>query len=208
MTGQVAFLSGMGPPLLALVLASLVIMGSPGPSTMSATAMGAAFGIRRSVKYVSGLIVGTMVVLLAVATGVVALLLSIGSGVRALNVLSGAYILYLAFRIATAPPQGVGPREMVAPAFAGGFLLAIANPKGWLAIGAVFAGSTVIANDPRLDAVVKTASLGGMIVVIHMFWLMTGASLSRALRDPIMSRVFNLTLAGILVVTTVVGFIG
>ena len=38
------------PALLSLILASLVVMGSPGPSTMSVTAVGAAFGFRRSLR--------------------------------------------------------------------------------------------------------------------------------------------------------------
>ena len=90
-------------PILTLLLASLVIMGSPGPSTISATAMGAAYGFRRSLGYVSGLIVGTVAVLLAVAAGVVAVLLSVPHGALVLTVVSAVYILYLAFRIATAP---------------------------------------------------------------------------------------------------------
>ena len=38
-------------PLLTLILASVIIMGSPGPATISATAVGAAFGFRRSLRY-------------------------------------------------------------------------------------------------------------------------------------------------------------
>ena len=45
--------------LLSLIVASLLVMGSPGPSTVSVTAVGAAFGLRRSVAYLSGLIAGT-----------------------------------------------------------------------------------------------------------------------------------------------------
>lgn len=60
--------------LLALVLAALVIMGSPGPATISVTAVGAAFGLRHSLGYALGIILGTIAVLLVVATGVVAVL--------------------------------------------------------------------------------------------------------------------------------------
>ena len=37
--------------LLALVLASAVVMGSPGPATISVTAVGAACGLRHSLGY-------------------------------------------------------------------------------------------------------------------------------------------------------------
>jgi threonine/homoserine/homoserine lactone efflux protein len=46
-----------------------------------------------------------------------------------------------------------------------------------------------------------------MIVLVHSGWLLAGASLSRVLRHPSASRVVNLTLAGILVITTVIAFL-
>ena len=207
MASQLAFMPGIGRPLLALLLASLVVMGSPGPSTISATAVGAAFGIRRALKYASGLIAGTLAVLLAVALGVVALLLSIPAGARVLGAVSAAYMLYLAFKIATAPPLAGGSNPTAAPAFAGGFLLAIANPKAYLAIAAVFAGSTVVAGDRGLDTIVKCTVLGVMIVLIHLGWLLAGASLSRLLHDPLASRLINIALALLLVLTTLLAFI-
>ncbi|MFI5003281.1 MAG: LysE family translocator [Reyranellales bacterium] len=207
MSGQVAIMPGIWRPLMALILASVVIMGSPGPSTISATAMGAAFGVRRSLNYACGLIVGTMAVLSMVSIGVVALVLSIPQGARVLGAVSAVYILYLAFKIATAPPLESRSRHMAAPAFLGGFLLAVANPKAYLAIAAVFAGTTVVVEDHGLDAVVKTASLGVMIVIIHICWLLAGASLSRVLHDPVSSRLVNVSLAAVLVITTLVAFI-
>ncbi|MDK4717057.1 LysE family translocator [Rhizobium sp. CNPSo 4039] len=190
--------------ILTLLLASVVIMGSPGPSTISATAMGAAYGFRRSLAYVSGLIVGTVAVLLAVAAGVVVVLLSVPHGALLLTVVSAVYILYLAFKIATAPPLSRRDDQVAAPAFSGGFLLAVANPKAYLAIAAVFAGVSLFQDRRLLDATVKIALLTVMIVAIHMVWLLLGASLSRFLRDPKISRIFNFSLAILLVAATIV----
>ena len=189
--------------ILTLLLASVVIMGSPGPSTISATAMGAAYGFRRSLAYVSGLIAGTVAVLLAVAAGVVAILLSVPHGALLLTVVSAVYILYLAFKIATAPPLSRRD-DVAAPAFSGGFLLAVANPKAYLAIAAVFATVSLFQDRRLLDATVKIALLTAMIVAIHMVWLLVGASLSRFLRDPKISRIVNISLATLLVVPTIV----
>ncbi|MBN8941812.1 MAG: LysE family transporter [Rhizobiales bacterium] len=208
MTGELAFMAAPWRPVMALILASVVIMGSPGPSTVSATAMGAAFGIRRSLYYVGGLVLGTIAVLLAVSMGVVALILSMPRAASALTIVSAAYILYLAFKIATAPPLESQGKDVAGPAFAGGFLLAIANPKAYLAIAAVFAGTTLLAERPGLDATLKVALLSGMIVIIHLFWLIAGASLSRVLRDPTSSRVINVALAVILVAMTLAAFVG
>jgi len=196
--------NGLYYPILTLLLTSLVIMGSPGPSTISATAMGAAFGFQRSLGYVCGLIAGTVMVLLAVAAGVVAILLSVPHGAFALTTVSAVYILYLAFKIATAPPLSRRNDNKAAPAFSGGFLLAVANPKAYLAIAAVFAGARLFQDQRLLDATVKIAVLTGMIMAIHMVWLLVGASLSRFLQDPMVSRIVNIVLAILLIVATVV----
>ena len=181
-------------------------MGSPGPSTISATAMGAAFGVRRSLKYVSGLIAGTIVVLAAVSVGEVALAVAAPRAAGALGVVSTIYVLYLAFRIATAPPLQSRREDLETPAFAGGFLLAVANPKAYLAIAAVFAGATIFADNRGLDAMVKTTLLCAMIVIIHLSWLLAGASLSLVLRDPRRSRLINVLLATALAATTATEF--
>lgn len=180
------------PQMGALVLASLVVMGSPGPSTMSITAVGAAFGLRRSLGYLAGLIVGTGVVLLAVATGVVALLLAVPRLAPVLVAVSAVYILYLAVQIARAPPLARQDAAVAAPAFTGGVVLASANPKAYVAIAAVFAGSPAA-------ALAKTAVLAVMIVLIHGGWLLAGAALSRLLHDPLASRLANLAFAAVLV---------
>jgi threonine/homoserine/homoserine lactone efflux protein len=191
------------PALASLILASLVVMGSPGPSTMSVTAVGAAFGFRRTLAYVTGLILGTATVLLAVAGGVVAMLMSLPRLAPVLIAASAAYIAYLAYKIATAPPLSQQSQPTGAPSLAGGFLLGVANPKAYFAIAAVFAGTTLAVESRLIEAMLKTAVLTVMIVVIHLGWLMAGVSLSRLLHHPVSSRIVNLLFAAILIVTTI-----
>jgi threonine/homoserine/homoserine lactone efflux protein len=182
-------------------------MGSPGPSTTSVTAVGAAFGFRRSLAYTVGLISGTTAVLLAVAAGVVSMLMAVPRLASVLVVVSAAYIVYLAYKIATAPPLSAPDRETRAPSFAGGFLLAVANPKAWFAIAAVFAGSAFAFASPLLEGALKTAVLTVMIVLIHLVWLVAGVSLSRLLHDPASSRILNLLFAAILIATTILAIV-
>jgi threonine/homoserine/homoserine lactone efflux protein len=208
MTAQAGFLSGFWQPFVTLILVSVVVMGSPGPSTISVTAVGAAYGVRRSLRYLCGLILGTTAVLCTVAIGVVAILLSIPHGAPVLVTISAAYILYLALKIAVAPPLASQRHEVAAPGFVGGFVLAVANPKAYVAIAAVFAGTSDFCDDHALDAAVKTALLSMMIVAIHVCWLLAGASLSRILHDPAISRIVNVSLAAILVIMTFIALPG
>lgn len=192
------------PSRLSLLLASVVVMGSPGPSTVSATAMGASYGVRRSLNYVWGLIVGTIAVLFLISTGVTAFVMAAPNGARILSIVSTAYILYLAYKIATAPPLSEQESNVSPPAFKGGVLLAVANPKAYIAIGSVFAGTTLITGHYGLDAAAKIALLSVMVVIIHLGWLMTGVSLSRFLRHPVASRIINLSLATILATVSLI----
>ena len=190
--------------LLGLVLTSLVVMGSPGPSTMSVTAVGAAFGFRRSIGYTSGLVLGTSGVLLAVAAGVVAVLLSVPLLAPVLILASAAYMVYLAYKIATAPPLSRQDPGARVPSLAAGFLLAIANPKAYVAITAVFASSALGLASPLAEAALKIATLALMIVLIHLCWLLAGASFARLLSRPLISRIANIAFAAILVATTAI----
>jgi threonine/homoserine/homoserine lactone efflux protein len=207
MLEQVHSLFGGWRPFLTLVVAAMVVMGSPGPATLSVTAVGAAFGFRRSLRYLAGIVLGTTAVLLAVASGVVAMLLAAPELAPALLVASAAYILYLAFRIATAPPLAERSQAMSAPAFLGGFLLAIANPKAYVAIAAVFAGTTLVPEAHALDAMLKIVVLSAMIILIHLAWLSAGAGFSRILYDPVRSRIANILFAATLLATTVLAFV-
>jgi threonine/homoserine/homoserine lactone efflux protein len=196
------------PALASLILASLVVMGSPGPSTMSVTAVGAAFGFRRSLAYLAGIILGTTAVLVAVAAGVVAMLMSLPRLAPVLAAASAAYIAFLAFKIATAPPLSRQHQAASAPSFAGGFLLGVANPKAYLAIAAVFAGTTLAVESRLIDAMLKTGVLTIAIVVIHLCWLTAGVWLSRLLHHPVSSRIVNLLFAAILIFTTIMAIAG
>jgi hypothetical protein len=51
---------------------------------------------------------------------------------------------------------------------------------------------------------VKTALLAVMVVGVHAGWLLAGISLSRMLRDPLASRIVNVILAAVLVVTSAI----
>ena len=183
-----------------LLVTALAIMGSPGPATISLTAAGSAYGVRRSLGYLAGIVAGTVVVLVAVATGITATLLAVPALRSVLIVLSAAYILWLAYRIATAG-VGTGPRPGSAPSLAGGMMLGVANPKAWVAIAATF-GSARLADPATTDAAAKIALLSIVAVLIMTVWLVVGASFAPALRDPRRARVVNLALAAALVAAT------
>lgn len=184
-----------------LLLISLAIMGSPGPATISLAAAGSVYGVHRSLSYVLGIIVGTTIVLVAVATGITTALVAVPMIRPVLIAISAVYILWLAYHIATAPPLSEPKAAPHAFSLLGGVLLGVANPKAWVAIAAVFA-SARLADAATTDAATKIAVLAAMIVAICASWLVAGSSLAWLLRDPRRARVVNAGLAVALVGAT------
>ena len=189
--------------IVLLWLAAFPLMGSPGPATLSLSGIGTAFGFRKGVPYLLGIIIGTVSVLLMLATGITALVLAEPALVAALTILAGAYILYLAWWIATAPVGRIDTATIKAPAFVPGFLLAIANPKAFAAIGAVYSGQTIIAGNLAGDAAAKILALTLVVVVVNTAWLGFGTVFSRILSDPRKGRAANVAFAMMLIASVV-----
>lgn len=187
--------------LVVLVLAALPLMGSPGPATLSTAAVGAAYGARAGLPYLAGIIAGTTGVLLLIATGVTGIVLALPSLVWIITVAAAGYILYLAYRIATAPVVSTDMSIAARPSLPGGFLLAIANPKAFAAIGAVYSGNAVVEGDVFVDTVAKVFALFVLVVVVNTAWLFFGSGFSRYLRDPRAGRIANVTFAVLLVLS-------
>lgn len=161
---------------------------------MSLVVVGSAYGPRRCVPYLLGIVAGTTVVLVAVATGLTAALLAIPAIGSILTAFAAAYLGWLAVHIATAPPLADQASPSENPSLYGGALLGVANPKAWIAIAAVLT-STHLADAPTSDAVAKVALLTVMIVAIHTAWLAAGALIAPMLRRRRSARVVNAALA-------------
>lgn len=191
------------PGLIALLLSAAALMASPGPTTLSVTAISAAYGLRRSLSYVIGINLGTIAVLLAMALGASALLLSLPQLALPITIAASLYILYLAFRIATAPPLS-DQRDQPAPGWFAGLVLGIANPKAYLAIGAVYAKAKLVPAHALADAGLKCLILSLAIIAIHALWALAGSVLTGFLRDPRTSRRINVALAASLVLVLLI----
>jgi threonine/homoserine/homoserine lactone efflux protein len=184
--------------LIALILAGLVLAGSPGPNTMSLAAAGAAFGARRSLAYMIGLAVGMLAVMIVVASGVVALLLAVPGIAPVATVAALLYFVYLAWKIATAPPLSDTGPERPAPSLTDGLLLSLVNPKGYAAMLALFASHTLVAASLLGDAALKIAVTLAIIIFVNLVWLHVGAVLARSFRSPRANRIVNITFAVLL----------
>lgn len=183
---------------LGFVLAGLALAGSPGPATLSLAATGAAFGARRGLACMLGIDIGMVAVMGITASGMVGVLLAVPGAAPVVTVLASAYFLYLAYRIATAPPLTETGRQGRPPSFAGGFFLSLVNPKGYAAMAALFSGFVLAPGRVTFDVAAKMVVLAVVISAVNAAWLVIGAALTRFLREPGPNRAINLAFAALL----------
>jgi threonine/homoserine/homoserine lactone efflux protein len=101
--------------LLGFMLAGLALVGSPGPATLSLAAAGAAFGARRSLGYMAGIVIGLVGVMGIAAAGVIGVLLSIPGAKPVVIAAAAAYFASRPRRRwRKAPARAAGPRSPAA----------------------------------------------------------------------------------------------
>ena len=78
-------------------------------------------------------------------------------------------------------------------------MLALANPKAFAAIGAVYAGHILLDGNLLADKAMKVAALTLVIVVVNTAWLAFGSAFSNLLSHPRAGRIANIVFAVMLV---------
>jgi threonine/homoserine/homoserine lactone efflux protein len=180
---------------LSFLVAALALTGSPGPATLGLAAAGAAFGLRRSWWLIAGIVTGVLAVLALTASGLIGLVLA-QPGLRlGVTVAAGLYMLYLAFRIATAPPLGAQTGAVAAPGFGQGIFLGLGNPKAYAAMAALCSSFILVPDAPWSDALAKMLLVAATVIPVNIGWSLLGATLTRWLRDPRLGRAINIFFA-------------
>lgn len=179
--------------IAAMVPAILALMASPGPVTLASAALGAAYPWSIALPRVVAMTAGTATVIFLVASGVTGLITAVPGAAPILTAMAGGYILYLAWKIATAPPIGTSTGD--APLLMGAYLMAVANPKAFAAMGALFSGFPLFPGDPVKTATIKAAGLPLIALCINTTWMLGGSALRSLMSDPKISRIVNVAFA-------------
>ncbi len=190
--------------LLGLVTFSLVATITPGPNNMMLLASGVTYGFRRTIPHIIGISSGCAFMVFALGWGMAGIAPRLPMLFSVLHVVSTAYLLWLAWRIATAS----GPHDATAKGRPLRFIDAAAfqwvNPKAWaMVLGAV--ASFARPEDLVLDVPVIAAVLIVVGLPCIMLWAGAGMMLRNVLRDPRVLRGFNMLMATLLVASILPG---
>ncbi len=170
---------------------------TPGPNNLMLMASGANFGVRRTVPHMLGVAIGFSVMVVAIGVGLAGVFEVFPWAHTVLTVLSVAYLLWLAWKIATAAPPSEG--EAVGHPFT--FMQAAAfqwvNPKAWaMGLSAV----TVYAPSQDFGAILLISTIFGLVNLPSIaVWTVMGQQLQRFLAVPGRLRVFNVAMGALLV---------
>ena len=186
---------------LALIVFAFVTSVTPGPNNFMLLASGVNFGFWRTVPHMAGIGVGFFVLLLAVGFGLGAALVAMPSLHLALKAIGGAYLLYLAWRIAMSRTLG-GQSEAKARPMT--FLEAAAfqwvNPKAWIMAMTAMAIYTT-PERPFLSVMIVGVAFALVNFPSVSVWAGLGTMLRGFLSDPVRLKWFNIAM-GILLAAT------
>lgn len=188
----------------AFLLFAVVAAVTPGPSNVMLTTAGANAGVWRGLPCLFGVTAGMGLMMFLVPLGLGSAVLSYPLVLRGLHWAGAAFLLWLAWKIATSSSldDTVGRGDPVG--FVGAAVFQWVNPKSWL-VTASAAGTFLHADaGPPLG---QAAALGGLFVIAALpacfVWLAFGAGVHRVLKSPGRLRAFNVTM-GVLLALSIV----
>jgi threonine/homoserine/homoserine lactone efflux protein len=189
--------------LLAFIMVAVALMGSPGPATLSLAAAGAAFDFKGSRRYLVGLTFSSMLTIVAVAAGIFTAISTIPYAPELLGSIGIIYIVYLAYKIATAPPVGKQQNISENPKFINGFMLGISNPKLYAAMAALFSGFQIIPQSSVQSTYLQVIICFLILWILNPIWLFMGSALRSMLHEESTSRLVNRSFSVLLIASVI-----
>jgi threonine/homoserine/homoserine lactone efflux protein len=185
--------------LIALAGFALVSSITPGPNNLMLMASGANFGFARTLWHMLGVGIGFTLMIVLVGIGLIQIFDLYPISHTILKVVSVLYLGWLAYKIANAAaPQAAG--ETGKPIT---FLQAAAfqwvNPKAWtMALTAI----TLYAPDQSFQAILLVALVFGAINLPSVsVWTLMGQQMQRYLTNATRLKIFNYTMAALLLLS-------
>ena len=184
--------------MLPMMMYCFVMSITPGPNNMMLTASGANFGYRHTLPQILGINVGGFVLTYVSCMGLGNLFAIWPPAHAVLGAAGALYLVWLAWNLAR---SRIGDASALRPqSFAEGALFQAINPKSWMK-AVTLASVFMPAGMSTSTAALVVAAIGWIIgFPCVSCWALFGVAIRGLLREPRNQRVFNLLMAGTLVV--------
>lgn len=185
---------------LALISFAFVSSITPGPNNVMLMASGANFGLMRTLPHMLGVSLGHSFMVLMIGLGLLRVFETYPAVRTGLMIVCAVYLLYLAWRIANAAAPGDGSAGGQPLSFLQAAAFQWVNPK------AIYMGITAqtyyAPQDGGWSGALSVALIFGMTNLPSVaVWAWGGTKVRQVLTDPRRLKIFNSTMAVLLVLS-------
>jgi threonine/homoserine/homoserine lactone efflux protein len=193
--------------LVSLMAFTFVAGITPGPNNIMLFASGLNHGVKKSLPHYFGVCIGFMFLVAAIGFGLGAIFKHSPFLHQILKILGAIYLVYLAWKIASASTESNRGVIRNPFTFIEAALFQWVNPKGWvISIGAI-ATFTIPSNIiGSIAAIIIMYFIMGLLTM--GVWLTLGATLQRFLNSGKRKRIFNISMAILLILSIIPMVIG
>jgi threonine/homoserine/homoserine lactone efflux protein len=183
--------------LIGFILILAVAAAIPGPDVAAIVGSGLSGGLARALSVVLGIILAHALWLTAAFTGIAALALALGSAFILIKAVAVAYLLFLAWKLWTAPltaPAEDASAAPPAPSRAGivtGLLVSLSNPKALVFFSAVVPSILPMEKLSLTDFALLLLCSSLTFLAVFGGWAILAAKARSALGNVARRRAFN-----------------
>ena len=179
---------------VSYLLFCVVMTCTPGPNNALVMLSGARVGIRKTLPLVLGIAFGVAVQLFAIGIGLNQVFLALPQLQFILSLIGTAYILWLAWKIASSGPLNIELEQKPSMGFLQGALFQWVNPKAWIISISTIA--TYFALNHHVSDILYAALILMMVSIPCVgVWAVGGLFLRQYLMKPRFALSFNIMMA-------------
>ena len=174
---------------------------TPGPNNTLLMSSGVNYGLVKTLPHIFGIIVGVPTMFLIVGLGLGNLFLHHPEAHQIIRILGTLFLLYLAWRIATTVPKENNQILKPPMRFWQAFLFQWVNGKGWTMISSAVAIFSSPGGDTKIDVLLIASAFFLASFPAVFAWTIFGQSIRVLLKNTLHYKIFNTTMAIILLLT-------
>lgn len=176
---------------------------TPGPNNVMIMSSGVNYGIKASLPHWLGICFGFPLMVLLVGLGFGVVFERYPHLHQLIKVVGVVYLIWLAWRIASAEPKAIEQGKSKPFSFTQAALFQWVNGKAWVMASGAVAAFTSVGGVYWLEVSIITAAFLLVAFPCVGIWLVFGAALRTILTKALFQRIFNITMAVILVLSVV-----
>ncbi len=187
-------------PLLPFSISTTI---TPGPNNIMVTASGANFGYKRTIPHILGITFGLPLMIIVIGVGLGSVFKTFPVIHQVLKYIGAAYLLFLAWKIATFHHKENGDARSKPLSFWQALIFQWINPKAWMmSIGAITTFTTTTGNI-FIEIFLIAAVFCLVCYPCVSLWAILGMNIRRFLLTSFYQMAFNVSMAFLLVISLI-----